>query len=470
MLTVAALIGGDPIVTGRVWNCDGAPPAVVFANQIELLRDPGVTLVDVQYDDPELELARIFQLVIPAAELTPALFGLPVEFDLEFEVFCGGIWVRSPPFPMIYVPTAASLAPPFQTNRFWPADDSGSLLVCEDSELVHYVGAVTATDRFDLGFACGVTDLSNGLGFRRYLAGVSLGIAAIDPGPALAWTRPMIIDDWWAVIGTDPVVVRQEAGAPVIAVLDQNTGLDLHGPRPYPGLPPFRPANATYPLGAVARDTNGEILVLESQRTDNPDSLTYRVHRFTSDLSPLGAVTVVVYDWRIPTSEAIFVYDQTATHAYLGLAPNETGPKWIDKVHLTAGAVVWSTNPDDGWRFPLGDGPIGTVVASDRDFAWLDIDTGALISARFAPDSGNRFLRGLVEADGSIILIADPAGGVAQGLYIFAPDGTSTLRFHPGAAILRWLAPGWGEGSLVSFFSELHWLHSRATYAAMLQP
>jgi outer membrane protein assembly factor BamB len=477
LMTINALIGGEPIITARVWSCGGTPPVTVYANGIEVLSEASVTLAaDDTGGDVELEGSSVFQVVIPSAELSPAVFGLPPAFDVELDVKCDNIWVRSPPFAMLYLPAQASLAPAYELGRFWPSDDGGDLLVCEDTVLTLYAGGTNASDTLELGFPCGTADMSPGPGARRYLTGVSVGIAAIDPdqtGPTLAWTQPMRLQDWWIEVDENPVVIRDNGGSPEIVVLDQGNGADLVDPVPPPGELPYRPTGATWPLGAVAANTaSNEVLVLEANRTNSPPSLTYTVHRLdpTSDLAVLGSVEVQQYDWQIPSAEAVFIYDEDASHIYVSAAPDGETSRWVECVDLSDGAVTWSTDPADGWRYPLGDAVGRTVVASDQDFVWLDPSDGSEISARFAPDSGNRFLRAFIEPDGSIVMLGDPAGGVAQGLYIFAPDGTLTVRFHPGAAIMRWVAPGWSDGALVSFFTELHWLYSRAEYEALATP
>lgn len=471
MMTINAMIGGEPVVTGRVWKCSGTPPVSVYADRLQVVSDAGVTLAaDDTSSDSELEGSSVFQVVIPSAELSPADFGLPPAFDVEIEVRCDGIWVRSPPFPMVYLPVQESLAPAYDLGRFWPSDEEGDLLVCDDTVLTLYEAGVEATETLDLGFPCSAADMALDLGGRRYLVGISAGIAAIDPGPTLVWARPMLLQDWWLKADQDPVVVRQAGGSPEIVVLERASGDDRVGPVAPPGEMPFRPERATWPTGAVAMEAGGGVLFLEASRTSSPPSLTYTLHRMAPDLSEVNAIQVQQYAWQIPSGEAVFIYDDDASHLYVSAAPDADGNRWVERIELVAGTASWATDPAGGWRYPLGDAFGGTLVASDQEFAWLDPTDGSETSARFAPDSGNRFLRALVEPDRSVVMLGDPAGGVAQGLYLFAPDGTSTVRFHPGAAILRWVAPGWNNGALISYFTELHWIHSRAGYEALGPP
>jgi hypothetical protein len=369
---------------------------------------------------------------------------------------------------MLYLPAQASLAPSYELGRFWASDDPGDLLVCRDTALVLYRDGVEPDDTLELGFPCGAADMTLGLGSRRYLVGVNAGIAAIDPGPELAWARPMLLQDWWIEVDRAPAIIREVDGNPEVVLLDQD-GADLVGPVPAPGPLPYRPIGATWPIGAVAVNAAGELLVLEASRTESPPALTYAVHRMTPELVLTGSTRVQEYEWQIPSGEAVFIYDDDASHIYVSAAPDDDNNRWVERIELASGEQSWATDPADGWRYPLGDAYGRTVVASSREFIWLDPEDGAEASSRFAPDSGNRFLRAFIEPDGSILMLADPASGVAQGLYIFAPDGSSTVRYHPGAALLRWVAPGWDTegGALVSHFTELHWLHSRAEYEAL---
>jgi hypothetical protein len=460
LLTVAVQIGGDPLVTGRVSLCPGTPPAVAYADGAEVARVDAVTFFTRTPADGEApEPGLLFQMSLAAEALAPNVYGLPATFDLELEIRCGDAWVRSPPFAMIYLPTLASMVPPFRSARFWPASSAvGDFLVCEDTALVLYQGGVTPIRTMEVGFACAVSDLSEGAGDRRYLRGESVGIAAIDGDDTLAWSRPSLIVETKVDATRDPVVLREEFGVTVLAVLDRATGADRVGPIDLTRVP----------LGPLARTESGDILVLESERTAAPDGLTYYVQRLSPDGADLGSIVVATYMWRAPSYVAEFTIAGDAL--FVAAAPDGDLARWIEKIDTTAGSLLWATAPTDPWRYPLGDAYGRALVASDSGFAWLDLTTGAPASQAFAPDSGNSFLRAYVETDGSLVMLADDTGGIAQGLYLFAPNGAATVRFRPGAALFRWLAPGWGTGTVVSFFNEVHWLYAREEYDALLAP
>ena len=460
LLTVAVQVGGDPLVTGRATNCPGAPPAVAYADGIEVSRLDAVTFFATTTAEGETVPEDLrFQMSIPSAALSPAVYGLPLTFDLELEVECNGVWVRSEPYPMTYLPTLASLVPPFRPMRFWPASSqAGDLLVCDDTLLVLYEGGATPIRSMDVGFPCSATDMSEGFGMRRYLRGDLLGIAAVDGDDTVAWSRPCLLVESKVDATRDPVVLRKENNLPVLVVLDRATGADKAGPLTLPRTP----------LGPLARAGNDDILVLESERGDIPETLTYTVQRLSPDLTDLGSIVVATYRWRAPTYVAVFA--DTGDAVYVAAAPDGDTSRWIEKIDTSTGSLLWATSPTDGWLYPLGDAYGRTIVASDAAFTWLNLVTGAPESGTFAPDSGNNFLRAYVEPDGSLVMLADDTSGVAQGLYLFAPDGRSTLRFHPGAALFRWLSPGWGTGSLVSFFNEVHWLYARQGYDDLLVP
>jgi hypothetical protein len=354
----------------------------------------------------------------------------------------------------------ASLAPPFNPLRFWASDTEGDILACEDTRLVLFAEGITEAGSMELGFPCAVTTMSEGLGVRRYLWGESLGIAAINTGPELAWSRPMLLVDMWSDTLRDPVVLREQGETSELVVLDRGNGKDLVGPLTL----------AYEPLGPISRAANDDILVLETELSGDPQTRTYYVERFDDGGTSLNVRSVAHYNWRAPSYIAGF--DLAGEHIYIAAAPEREDSFWIEKISLQSDppTLVWATSPADGWRYPLGESAGRLIVASEEAFVWLDPATGQALSQPFAPDSGNAFLHGVVEQDGSVVMLADATGNAAQGLYIFAPDGTTTLRFRPGAALFRWLAPAWGVGTLVSHYDELHWLHARQDYDALLEP
>ncbi|MBI3180263.1 MAG: hypothetical protein HYZ27_11415, partial [Deltaproteobacteria bacterium] len=116
LLTLRDVMGGEPVVFGNAEGCSPDPLAVALGNGRELVPASTVTLF------PTDEGPDLFQMVIPKAALDPAVFGLPARFELVLELRCHERWVSSPPFAMTYVPTTASLAPPYNAARFWPGD------------------------------------------------------------------------------------------------------------------------------------------------------------------------------------------------------------------------------------------------------------------------------------------------------------------------------------------------------------
>jgi hypothetical protein len=465
--TINAVIGGDPLVTAILTNCVGSPEAIAYAGSVTVAHELGVTLF--RTDDGTLESgAYNFQLLLDSTELRPSRFGLPVTFDLEIAVRCDGAWIRSAPYAMQYVPTAASLAPPFSPGHFWAGDREGDVLACDDTHITSYIMGSQPSTVLELGFPCGTADFYGEVGARRFARSTLFGIAAVDPGPVLAWARPTLLIDAWTDAAADPVVVRVDAGTEVLAVLDAATGLDVVGPLTLTRPLPHHTADAGI-YGVVTRAESGDLLVIETELITSPASLSCFVQRYSAGGADLGEQLVVHYDWQASSRKCDLVeFDALGDHVYVMSAPVDEATAWIDKIRLADGVVVWSTPELDGWRYPLGEIYGRLLAASDKAFVWIDSETGAVVSSAFAPDSGNAFLYGLVEPDGSMVMLADPVGGVAQGLYLFAPDGTSTLRFSSPSALFRWVTPGWSSGTLVSYYDELHWLYARAQYDSLL--
>lgn len=397
-----------------------------------------------------------FTTTIPGAELSPSRFGLPARFELRLEVGCGAERVRSPGFAMEYVPTTAAIAPPVQPRRFWASDVPGDLLVCQGSDLVLVSAGTTESGRFALGFPCAEAELKGELGGRRYLVADEAGVAAIDPGPALGWSRPLPLDAVWTDAERDPVVHWQAGGADVVMVLDFASGADAVGPLP-----------VTHRPRAIARNAANEILVLGSQRDLAAPSLTYVVERFDESGAGLGSVLAAHYAWAAPSYLAEFSFDGAGL--FVTAAPTGEGQRWIERVDPLTGERVALTTSSAPWRFALGEAWGRLLVASDTQLVWLDPRTGAALSAAFAPDSGNGFLRLRVEPDGSVIMLADATGPMAQGLYVFAPDGATVMRFTSPAAVFRWLTTDWLGGSLIGYFDEVHALPTRAELTEALQ-
>ncbi len=452
--TSSAFVGSSPIITGVVSHCTGTPPAKVLANGVEVASAPAALFES--DEDVYPDGVALFTMRIDEAELSPTVFGVPADIEVVLQIRCDGEWVSSPPYPISYLKTAASIVPPFNPVRFWPAQTPGDLLACRDTKLVYFEQATNPTVELELGFPCAVTQMSEGVDGRRYIDGKSLGIAAVNSDSTLAWTRPGLIVDVWTDPIRDPVVLREEGDDVFLVVLDQASGADSYGPLPL----------THNPLGPLARDSLNNILVLESETVMSPaESRTYYVERFAANGTPLDLLAVVTYNW---LASYLAEFDLAGEHVYVAAAPDSEDVRWLEKIELLGGTAVWSTSPEDGWLHPLGEASGRVLVASEDQLVWLDPQTGLTASEPFAPDSGKIFLRGAVEEDGSVVLLADPSSNVARGLYLFAPDGHPVVRFHPESAVFRWIAPGWGSGTLVSYYDEIHWLHSRAEYEELV--
>ncbi|MEM6732507.1 MAG: hypothetical protein AAF658_13190, partial [Myxococcota bacterium] len=154
-------------------------------------------------------------------------------------------------------------------------------------------------------------------------------------------------------------------------------------------------------------------------------------------------------------------------------APDDPEVIQIAAVDTSTGAKRQLTSTNDPWISPLGDAFGRLLVVSEENFAWLDPTSGDRLSEPFVPDAGTAVIRLRVEPDGSAVMIADPVSGGSnsgQGLYVFGPDGSSLMRFSSPRANFSWLAVGWENTSLVSYFSEVHLLPSRSNYQTTLSP
>ncbi|MEM6533397.1 MAG: hypothetical protein AAF654_12280 [Myxococcota bacterium] len=468
-LTSQDLVGGPFSVIVALENCGGTPAARLLSGGQVLASVPAIEPLTVLQEDDGGAFAETddrprFVLTIEAEQLDPAVYGLPVRLELEAEVDCPNGTARSAPYAIRYVPTDDALQPPIRPVRFWPAETTGDLLICEDTELVNYVGGITETSRLNLGFPCSLLELDGQLGERRYAWGSRFGLAAISPAanggsPALAWTRSVLMEALWTDDSRDPVTLRSEAGSTNIKglyVVDFETGADLFGP--------VFPATGRVFLDAVTRTASGDVLVLEAERIDDPPSLTYFVRRFDGALADLGTTQVVRYDYAASSDRAPFSFDGDTL--FFKDAPVDAETARIGAFDTETLNVRFLTTFDDPWRFPLGDAFGRLLVASESGFRWLDPASGAALSEPFAPTSGRSFLRLRVEPDGSLVMLADATNNAAQGLYIFRPDGSTLMQFTSSQASFGWLATGWNDTSLISYFNEVHALPTRSEYDA----
>ncbi len=455
LLSPTLQLGGDLLVTGRVLECTAISHAQLDTPQETLAQSDALTLFKIDPLPGETPDPRVrFQLLVPADTLSPARYGLPLSMPLTLTVQCDGETLVSPAVTFTYLPTWQSFAPSFNANHFWAAAHEGDLLVCDNTSITVWEQGVSAGAPMDVGFPCAVADLSDGIGGQRYLHGEGVGLAAIGDDDALRWSRPLNLVDVQVDPDSDPLLLYDD-GDVQLAVLERVDGTTKVGP-----------VSLAYPpLGPMRFTVSGEIVVLEAERQDEPAALNYYVERFAPTGESLGTLLAYQYPWHAPPYLADFSFAGEALYVAAALSEDE---RFLAKIDLGSGITTWQSPPEAGYLFPLGESYGRLVAATATGFIWLDPATGTPVSESFAPDSGNNFLRGTVEEDGSIVMLADASGNAAQGLYLFAPDGTSTLRLHDPTALFRTLTPAWQSGAIVSFFNEIHWLKSQASYRESL--
>lgn len=450
-LTLPAVFGGDLVVTAAIEGCKGTPPARLVTPQGVLASVAALEPLQIQgaLDDR----ARFVLVARPSVD-DAGVYGLPMTLAIHVEVDCSGKTIRSDALEMTYVPTDAVATPAIIPRRFWAADDFGVVMICDDTRLVLHANGVEPTGQaLDVGFSCATAELRGVLGERRYLITERTGIAAIDPGPVLAWTRRLDYEDGFVDATSDPIVLSDETGEPQLTVLDYGTGEDKVGP-----------LALTYAPVALTRDVTGDVLALETAREAEPAARVYYVQRFMADGTSLGLTEVVRYAWDAPSYYATFSF--AGDRLFYVAAPTNDAERWIASASTLTGESIALSTPNDPWRSVLGDAYGRLLVASEDAFRWIDPELGVPMSEAFAPDSGAAFVRIRVDEDGSTTMLADPAATIARGFYVFGPLGDSVVRFNPGSAFFRWMAQGWEDRTLVSYFNELHLVPSRATFAA----
>ncbi|MEZ4270787.1 MAG: hypothetical protein R3C68_04955 [Myxococcota bacterium] len=457
LLTQRTFIGGDPVLAVRVDGCSAPEAAQVFANTQSILTLEQITLLSPGVDEQDgNNPVPFFNVRIPQEKLPLATFGLPVEVDVTVEVLCDGQPSLSEPFEMRFLPTSASLVPPFNPRRFWASQTQGDILACEDSSLNLYSQGTTLAQTLALEFPCVQAELSGFPDDRRYLIADGLGVSAIAPTPAVLWTRGLDLQGARVSPENDPIILYKEGALRYVVALDRDSGANVFDPVLLDRVP----------LGPPARNAAGDILVLEAQRPGDFSSLTYYVRRFDSGGQFIDVQQVAHYAWNAPSFVAEF--DFTSESIYIAAATQNREEQWLQKIDVSTGDVIWETSSALPWSIPLGESFERLLVASDNAFAWLDPQDGTVLtSAPFAPDSGNRFLRASVEADGSIVMLADSTPDVAQGLYLFAPNGDLAMQLSGPDLVFRWLTTGWGDGVLLSYLNEIHLLHATQTYVAL---
>lgn len=452
--TPGTVVGGDLLVTGVTTACDSLDRLEAFADARSIVVAEDLALVGLDFGDGDIRTT--FHLPIRAADLPATEFGIPVAFDLTLNATCGGRSATSEVFEQTYLPTVAGLLPGFNPTRFWAASKPGDFLTCAGTDLFSYAGGVTQSTMVSVGFPCIVGELRGFPGQRRFLGatGKGGGFAVVDPGPILLWSQRLNLVSWLSDSLSDPVVVFDEGDSRKFSVLNRDTGVASVGPVT------FLSADGSV-VGEPSRTPAGDLLFLRSQRGQSLETLSYLLQRFDSAGNSLGMLKMVEYPFRAPSYIATLNRDGSALYA---TQATDADNRWLAKIDSVTGDVLWQLDPDLGIFIPLGEAPSGRLLAaSDDGFYWLDGADGSLLSERFGPVSGNTFLKASIEADESIVMIADASGGLAQGLYIFAPDGRAVVALN-GNLRLRWLAGGWGDGPLVSNFDEVHVLHSRQGY------
>ncbi|MEL6338904.1 MAG: hypothetical protein AAGJ56_07825 [Myxococcota bacterium] len=466
-LTLTELVGGDLQVITAIEACEGTPPARLRFGDSILTETAAIEPLSVLSDGGDGTFVASdertrFLLTISSDTLRAANFGLPIEVSAVAEVDCPDGVASSDPVVLRYVPTDVAVSPPERPTRFWASDTPGDLLLCIDSSLIELQGGVDERSRFDLGFPCSLGELTGVLGERRYLWSQRFGVAAVGVGPSLVWSRSMLVEALWSNADENPVVLRSNPGSSgekALYVLDFETGDDVLGP--------IEPSEGRTFLDAVSRLPSGEILVLEAERVSTPARLTYFVRRLSSEGEDIGPLEAATYNYDAPLDIASFSFDGRSL--FFKDAPNDPDEQRIAALDTTSGETRLLSTFNDPWRFPLADAFGRLLVASEDSFAWLDPETGERDSEVFAPESGNSFLRLRVETDGSTVMIADATANSAQGLYVFAPDGSSVLRFTSERASFSWLAVGWEDETLLSYFNEVHVIPNRAEYASSLE-
>ncbi len=441
-LSLSSSLGGDVGLAVNIERCSRIEgPAIATA--------AGRILATLETPEP-LTFARgsRFIITIPAAAFDPQVFGFPVVLSLVITAVCDGERVATEPYAFTYVPTLRTLLPPSGVTRFWPSDVPGEILACSGTRLVRYDSQGSPIDlasAIDVGFPCNNAELRGEVGERRYLTVEGLGMAAIDPGPALAWwryTKPgveprqefLFAAAWTRAEGDVVAAHRKDSGGTVfVTLLDGSTGLDKT-----PTLPLVYKA-----FGPLSRGPGSSIDVLTWNKLGSEN--IYYLERFDAVGNTLGTpLEVSRYSSGTPYAE--FSYDG----ARLYLTATDDGERaWIRVVDVASGSATELTAPGDGWRDVVGEAYSRLLVASQTELIWLDPSSGAPLSRAFGFDSGAAFYRLRVESDGSTIALADLANSrLASGFYVFAPDGTDVVRLH-GDQFYGWLTSGWGGGSLV---------------------
>ncbi len=457
-LTRQTVLGGDVAIAAVVTECSLIDEVIVSAKDIIILSVQNVQAVAVSFGGNEVR--NTFALQIPASALPPNVFGIPVVAPMVLEINCAGKTARSEPWAITYLPTAVAVVPAFNPQIFWAATKPGDILGCQGTALVNYKNGITERRRVDLTFPCVVGDLRGQLGGRRYFGTRRGGLAAIDPGPVLVWTKTMDLAHWEGNATDDPMVLYDDDNGRHFVVFDRDTGATTVGPYDFNAV-------AGVVLTRPVRLANGDFLFLRSTRPKSLDTLTYSVQRLDSAGVEVSSIQVAYYPFRAISYVAEFSSNGEALYV---TKATDADTRWLAKIDTTTGDVIWELKPEDEARIyiPMGEAQGRVLATSDEGFYWLSADKGDILTPRFGPASGKSFLRAVIEADQSVVMIADEQAVGAEGLYIFDPDGREVVAMR-GGLFLRWLVNGWEGGPLLSNYDELHELRSRADYEALLQ-
>lgn len=458
-LSLESALGGDVGIAIGFDDCDELTgPATAEAD--------GTVLATVEVPEPLIfGTGKRFLINIPGAAFDTRKFGLPADVPLVARAICDGVEVRSEVFNLRYVPTTSSFTLKVDVDRFWPAEQPGEILSCENTRLVRSNAESPLLSDADVEFACPLAELRGDPGERRYLVLDNGAIAAIDPGPIVAWTRQTVGSDFFLfdaalTNATQDLVVQYRealAGTVYVVVIDRNTGQNTTEIFPV----------VHKAIGTPTRDASGAISVLTWNR--DGVELVYYIETFDENGQSLRLpIEAVRYSSESPYAE--FSYDGSKLYV---TATDGLGSHWIEAVNTASGEHTRLTEPSAPWVEVLGEIYFRLLVGSPDGFIWLDTETGAPLSQPFAPDSGGSFLRLRVELDGSVVMLADPVGAnAANGFYVFAPDGTDVIRLHGTEQQYTWLAQGWDNGSLVGIQNsplEVQVVPTRQTYSTLAE-
>ncbi|MBC7793874.1 MAG: hypothetical protein H7Z43_09205 [Clostridia bacterium] len=481
-LTLSTFFGGD-VGLAVGYDCQTIGGPVTATSR-------GVVLASIAMPEPIQFGGNLrFLVSIPAAKFADTSFGNPTVVPVTIGADCDGRPAISNPYTVTYVRPSHSGVAPSGVSRVWSSDAENEILACDGASLVRYSlspldGDLTPPveiERLELGFACTLGELRGDVGGRRYFVVDRGGIAAIDPGPALAWVAPpaLLFYGLSARTDEDPILVYQDPGSPSkqVVVLSKTDGSTILGPLPLQANPYDATPPNSVPTGAVARSADGSISVLTFARQGVEN--IYFIERFDTAGAAIGTpVQVVRYGRQADGQSTDLPYAEFSYDGSRLYFSNNDGTdllaKWVASIALADGRVTRLTTLDsggNGYRDVIGEAYGRLLVASEQNFIWLDTMTGDPLSSSFAPDSARRFYRLRVESDGSTVMLADTTGTGSGGFYVFDSNGLSLVRINGDDTSFSWLAGGPGGGSLIVVAdptgNEVHDLGPAASFVAV---